>query len=254
MAPKLNNTEKVIAILKAFLPDNHPRGIRELGQDLGIDPGTVSRIISILKKNDLLQQRIDRKYQLGELFGKLGEAFNQSKTAHRLSIIKPQLMVLNKQLDETVNFEILYGNDVKSVISLHGYKSVQPVRRSETWTGINASAGAKAMLAFLASNRLEVIKKAHPVLQKFRPNTITEWRKLEDQLEEIKKTGIAYDHDELREGICAIAAPVFDGLGSVFGAITVTVPLQREDIISDKKTIKLLKETAINMTSSLSDL
>jgi DNA-binding IclR family transcriptional regulator len=154
-------------------------------------------------------------------------------------------------LKENVHLELLYENSVKLAIVLKGSKFIQPFFESGGWMGINASAGSKAILAFLTPNRLKEIKKAHPVLQRFRPKSITDWSALEQQLEDIRKAGIAYDNDEHIEGVYAVAAPIFDFSGVVIGAVAVPVPVHRKAIIFKQETINSVKETAKNITASL---
>ena len=254
MNSKLNSTEKVLLVVKAFLPDNRPRGILELCKDLDMKPGTVSRILNVLKEYDFIQQDVRKKYQLGEMIGKLGEAVNTSRTALLVSMIKPQLMLLNNMLNESVHLELLIENNVKLAVLLSGSKTVQPAHMRNGGRGINSSAGAKVILAFLTSDRFQLIKKTHPVLLKFRPNTITDWNALESQLKDIKKAGIAYDFDENVEGVCAVAAPIFDSDGIVFGAVAIPVPLQRKDIILKSATIKAIKKTAANISAMKMEL
>jgi DNA-binding IclR family transcriptional regulator len=254
MASELNSTEKVLMILKAFLPDNPSRGTLELCKDLEMKPATVSRLLSILKAHRFVQQNPDRKYQLGEIAAALGLAVSESKTARQLAVIEPQLMRLNSLLNENVHLELLAGNNVKTAVVLTGRKSVHVTAHPGHWVGINASAGSKAILAFLAPDRLKGVMKAHPALPKFRHNTIKDWGHLMQQFDEIRRTGLAYEHLEYVEDICAVAAPIFDNSGAVFGAVSIPVPVQREAIISKKKTINLLKATAQNISANLGDL
>ena len=55
------------------------------------------------------------------------------------------------------------------------------------------------------------------------------------ELEEVRRTGVAFDHEEYVMGVCAVATPVRDALGAV-GALTVEVPANnltgREDLIA----------------------
>jgi DNA-binding IclR family transcriptional regulator len=254
VASELNSTEKVLMILKAFLPDNPSRGTLELCNELGMKPATVSRLLSILKSHQFVQQSPDRKYQLGEVAAALGQAVNESKTARQLAVIRPQLMHLNSVLNENIHLELLSGNSVKIAVVLTGTKPVHVTAELGSWVGINATAGSKAILAFLAPDRLKGIMKAHPVLRRFLPDTITDWDELRRQFDEIRRTGLAYDHLEYMEDICAVGAPIFDHSGVVFGAVVVPVPVQRAAIISKKETIDLLKATAHSITANLGDL
>ena len=256
MASKLNSTEKVLMILKTFLPDNSPRGTLELCNELDMKPATVSRILGILKKHGFVEQNADRKYQLGEVAAAMGRAINESRTARLLAIAKPHLMRLNGILNENIQLELLRDNNVKIALVIPGTKVVRVhlTAKPGMWVGINATAGAKAILAFLAPERLGGIIKAYPELQGFQPDTITDWNELKQQLVQIRKAGLAYDFNEYLEDVCAVGTPIFDNAEEVIGAMTVAVPFHRAAIISKQTTTEMLKETAENITVNLRDL
>jgi DNA-binding IclR family transcriptional regulator len=98
MASGLNSTEKVLMILKAFLPDNRSRGMLEFCNDLNMKPATVGRILGIPKTFRFVQQYRGRKYHFGEVTAALGRAVDESGAARRLAIVKPQLIGLNSLL------------------------------------------------------------------------------------------------------------------------------------------------------------
>ena len=52
------------------------------------------------------------------------------------------------------------------------------------------------------------------------------WGKLERELEEIRKNGVAFDHEECFEGICAVAAPLLGPNGEI-ATISIVVPRER---------------------------
>ena len=255
-ASRLNSTEKVLMILKAFLPDNHPRGTLELCNELDMKPATVSRILSILKEHRFIEQNAGRKYQLGDVTAAMGQAISESRISRLLAIAKPHLMRLNGILNENVQLELFSENNVKIALVIPGTKvlRVHLTARPETWVGVNATAGAKAILAFLSPARLEGIIKAHPELRGFQPNTITDWNELKRQLAQISKSGLAYDFNEYLEDVCAVGTPIFDYADEVIGAVAVSVPFLRAALISEQTTIELLKETAENITANLRDL
>ena len=159
-------------------------------------------------------------------------------------------------LNENIQLELLNENNVKIALVIPGTKIIRVhiTARPETWVGVNATAGAKAIMAHLSPGRLEDVVKAHPELQGFQQNTITDWNKLKQHLAQIRKTGLAYDFNEYLEDVCAVGTPIFNHDEEVIGAVAVSVPFMRADIISKKTTTKILKETAENITANLRDL
>ena len=65
-------------------------------------------------------------------------------------------------------------------------------------------------------------------LETFTDHTITDRAVLFNELEKIRETGIAYDHQEFTIGIASVGTPVRDAVGA-FAAVAVVVPVTRFD-------------------------
>jgi len=61
-----------------------------------------------------------------------------------------------------------------------------------------------------------------PKLPALTPRTITLLRELLPQLEETRRTGLAYDNEEYTSGIVCIGAPVFDVQGKIAAGLGIT--------------------------------
>jgi DNA-binding IclR family transcriptional regulator len=98
---------------------------------------------------------------------------------------------------------------------------------------LHCTASGKALLAGLQSDELQRV--VPETLKAYTPNTRTDRAVLLLELEEVRRTGVAYDHEEYVMGVCAVATPVRDAVGAI-GALTVEVPAnrfsEREDLIA----------------------
>ncbi len=89
-------------------------------------------------------------------------------------------------------------------------------------------------------------------LQRFTANTITDYEALEKELNKIRENGFAIDNEEIQEHLMCVAAPIFNYLGEVVGAISIAGPKVRmgdEDNI--KKIAARVKETAQMISARL---
>lgn len=59
------------------------------------------------------------------------------------------------------------------------------------------------------------------------PNTITDRRRLREELDRIREDGIAYNREESIQGLVGAGAPIRDQDGTVYGAISVIGPARR---------------------------
>jgi DNA-binding IclR family transcriptional regulator len=99
---------------------------------------------------------------------------------------------------------------------------------------LHCTASGKALLAVLSPDEADTALL--DPLRKYTPNTVTDRAALLRELEEVRRAGVAYDHEEYVMGVCAVAAPVHDAVGAV-GALTVEVPsdrfVGREAVLAD---------------------
>jgi DNA-binding IclR family transcriptional regulator len=113
----------------------------------------------------------------------------------------------------------------------------------------HAAAGAKAILAFSSpSVRRRVLNGRLPRLT---PNTITDPRRLEEQIQDILRNGVAFDLEEHDIGTCALGAPIFNSEGKPVAALVVVGPAQRIRTQKDSPVAVRLKEVAVRISRRL---
>ena len=114
----------------------------------------------------------------------------------------------------------------------------------------HAAAGAKAFIAFCPPE----IRKAllGVTLRRYTKKTITDWRTIEHQFDEIRKNGFAFDQEELDEGTFAIGAPIFNHEKNPVGALVVAGPSQRITWAENSPIVLDLKKTVQKISEQLS--
>jgi len=85
------------------------------------------------------------------------------------------------------------------------------------------SATGKALLAFLARSDLDRLLERIDLVQRG-PRTLTDRSALLAELEQVRRTGIAVNDEELDSALRAIAAPVRSRSGEVVAAVNVAIP------------------------------
>ena len=78
-------------------------------------------------------------------------------------------------------------------------------------------------------------------------NTVTDYESLSSQLEEIRKSGVSLEDEELELGLLSIAVPIVKWDGSLFGTLSITGQAQKvraclNDIVADMNYFKSLIE------------
>lgn len=91
---------------------------------------------------------------------------------------------------------------------------------------MHCTASGKAILAHLSDDRIEQIIDEHGLPERTQ-NTITDRETLYEELATIREEKVALDDEERVEGVRCVAAPVLDGNGNPFGALTISSSARR---------------------------
>ncbi len=250
---ELNSTEKVIAVLEAFIPFNEPMGTLQLAEKISIHRSSVSRILMILKQRGFVQQdKKSKLYRLGPAVSALGKSVNQSLNHHHLvSVAQPFLLRMSEQVGESVALVVIDNKQVYVPFRVMGPNPISVSFEHGDRGAINANCGIKSILAHLPPNELQEIMDFHFKLPSYTSHTKTKWAELKEQFAEIRNAGISFDLEEYNLDVFALGAPVFDGSNTPIGSITMLVPSIRADKVQDKKIQTLLKQTAKKISEKL---
>ena len=242
---------RAINCLKALVPLNQPVGTNELSRQFKLNKSTVSRILNILKENELLFQDPDtKKYQLGPFIAEMAMALNRSLDAHLISIAQPFLDELSVKTGEGIALETMAGGNSILSYQMPTRKTLRVSVNVGERLPVHVSSGAKIMLAF--SDPTFVDKMLDRELTRFTPNTITDPDVLKRLLLDFRKQAVAFDRGELDEDVHTVAAPIFNYQRQPIAAAVVVTPANRmasKTITSE--IIESVKETATLISSRL---
>jgi len=210
---------RAAAVMRAL--GSHPQGLSlaAIAQLVDLPRSTVQRIIGALEAEHLAETiGPGGGFRLGPA---LGQLISQTQT-DIISLVKPQMLALSEQLQESVCVSTLVGDKsyvVDRVVAERELRVVFPI-------GINApaytTASGKALLAALPDDSLAQLLP--DPLPKVTPAT-PERAALLAQLAQIRADTLAEEHDELIEGMSSFAVVLDTYLGRY--AIAVVAPSAR---------------------------
>lgn len=198
-------------------------GVTGLADHLGYSKGTIHGHLATLYENEFVVKNegtyelslrfIDFSQQIKDTFGIYEIAKEETDTLAERSGEFAQFMVeehgwgvyLHKAMGE---------NAVKSA-SYAGHRK-----------HLHCTAIGKAILSQLPNDRVEEIITQHG-LPRYTEHTITEPEALHDELETIRSRGLAYDNNEILQGLRCIATPVTAPNGALLGSISISGPSSR---------------------------
>ena len=220
-AASSQSLERGLAILGAFTPDRPALGISELAQRLGLTRSTTHRYVATLARLGFLaQDETTRKYRLGIRVLDLGFAVLGSLELRELAA--PYLQRLTAVTGHTANLAIRDDTDVILIDRIRGVPPlpplrIQPARRLPA--AVYCSATGKALLAFLPPHDLDELLNRIELLPRG-PRTLGSRAALSAELAQVRRTGLAFNDEELESGLRSIAVPVRSRAGTVVAAST----------------------------------
>jgi IclR family acetate operon transcriptional repressor len=207
--------ERALDVLAAFGPAQHDLLVADLVKLVGLSRPTLYRLLHTLEKKGFVTSSGEpQRFRLGPAVAKLAHAWGATLDLNTLA--RPVMTEAWTFTAETVALFVARGDMRLCVAEM---PSSQPIsfRRGVGYTEkLVRGASGRAILAYtpLQAGQLEA----------FAAGTNADLAWLRDQLAVTRERGYAMGHNELIQGAYAVAAPFFDGTGTVAGSLGVFGP------------------------------
>ena len=241
-APAVDRTLDIVE----FLSDNQGSfGINELARRLAIPVNGAYRVLKRLEERGYVEcDPSTQGFRLSSKLFTLGMKLHSSFDLRKVS--RPYLEALADEAGETVQIHIPKGGMMLVLDCVFPRKPYYLHVEPGSLLLWHADAFGKAVFAFTPEGSDERLRKLE--LKLLTDRTLTDWRLLRDELEEVRVTGFAYDREEYTRGICCVGSPVFGASGEVLAGIGVTGLASRPWEGGERK----LKASILNCASAIS--
>lgn len=169
-----------------------------------------------------------------------------------IHVAAPHLETLNLDTGETVNFSRREGN---SVVLIYKLEPTGNVMRTRAYIGqympLYCSAMGKIFLAYGPPGTLKEYWDSQNDITPLTANTIVDYDRMREELDEIRKRGLAMDREENELGVSCIAAPVFDLQGQVHCAVSVSLLTVRLRQSGEEALTCAIRDTAEKISKEL---
>ncbi len=199
-----------------------PEGLTsiELAGRVGLPRSTAYRIVGTLVEEGLMRQSPSGKLHIGPGLMAIAAA-GRRELRHEAA---PYLERLSHELDETVELVVLDGDEALFTNQYVSSRSLRVVAEVGDRFPLYCTACGKALLAELPHAEAERLVPGE--LLALTPHTNVHRAELLRELDLVRATGVAYDHQEHSVGISAVGAAIRDGSGAS-AAVTVVMPAAR---------------------------
>ncbi len=219
---------KALEVLDQVAETGRPVRFSELMEKSDFPKATLYRFLQTLTNQKLLSyDSDDQTYRLGLRLVQLAHA--AWKQSSLTPLARPHVEALGAKVGETIH---LAQMDHGQVLFVDKFKTIDQfetlAQTGKIAPGYCTGVG-KAILAFLPPERRQraLMQQA---FMKYTPATHIDARSLADELDEIRKEGVAFDREEHERGIISIAAPIITDGGRVIGSMSIATSTARHSL------------------------
>ncbi|MFI9272753.1 IclR family transcriptional regulator [Kitasatospora sp. NPDC052896] len=202
-AGTVQSVERAFQLLEALTDSGGIATLSELSSSSGLPMPTIHRLVRTLAQQGYVRQDTARRYTLGPRLIRLGE------TAGRLlgSWARPYLAELMEATGETANLAVLEGGEVVYVGQVQSRRSMRMFTEVGRRVQPHCTGVGKALLAQLPEEEARAILGNRP-LPAHTEFTVTDPKRLLDQLAGFREAGYVVDDQEQEIGVRCIAVAV----------------------------------------------
>jgi DNA-binding IclR family transcriptional regulator len=219
-------TEPSTTVLKAFtvleLFRQYPQlGVSQCAELLGMTRASAHRLLVSLVAAGALERTASGRYRLAIWM------FEVATQAPLMRVLHDRAQVAMERLAAGVRLQAHLAVRERSHL-VYLLKSNHVAGRANTRPGsrnpLHATALGKVLLAGAPEPVIERILNSP--LRRFTPHTRTSPALLRTQLDDVRRTGFAYDREERQQGVACIATAIRDRTGRVIAAISIPTPAE----------------------------
>ena len=230
---------KAVSVMKSFEPNNPELGVSDVARRVGLSKPTTNRILATLVYGGLLEQNGETgKYMIGSGLFSLGNLFLITRDI--VKVAEPLVKELNELTGEVVNVHIRdkgYSIIVLREESKHTFRFAYHV--GSVFPAYAVAAG-KALLSELTDAEINRLYP-HERLTPLTPKTVTTRKELKKELAQVRKTGIAFNREQSREGVESIASVIRDAGGTAVAAMSIAAPVFMMNQVKRKKLTTIVR-------------
>jgi DNA-binding IclR family transcriptional regulator len=233
---------RAFGILEEVARHREGIGLAELSKRVGLHNSTTFHLAKTLVALGYVRQEADSKrYRIGRpLFALAASALDEIEMVR---LATPILEELSAKTGESGHFAVRMGDAIVVIARTSGPGAFQLTERVGVVRPAHCTALGKVILAALQPEQLERFL-ARVELKPATENSITKVPVLLRELQDVRRTGIAYDDGEFNAEVRCVAVPVRDFTGQVAGALGISGPVWRLTMPALKARAKAIQAAA----------
>ena len=244
-APTIQVLERTFALLDLLAEHKDPVSLKIISEKTGLHPSTAHRILNDLTIGRFVDRPEAGSYRLGMRLLELGNLV-KARLDVREAAMGP-MRDLHRVTHQAINLSVRQGDEIVYIERTYSERSgMQVVRAIGGRAALHLTSVGKLFLAHDDPQRVRAYAVRTGLAGQTR-NSITDIHRLEAELAQVRRTGIARDDEELELGVRCMAASILDDQGRLVAGLSISAPSDR----LEEEWIDKLQATASKISTSL---
>jgi DNA-binding IclR family transcriptional regulator len=239
---------RAFAILEEVARNRDGIALADLSKRVGLHNSTTFHLVKTMVSLGYIRQiKESKRYRIGRpLFALAASALDEMEM---VSMATPVLDDLSRETGESSHFASRMSDAVVVMARTPGPGAFQLTDRVGVVRPAYCTALGKVILAALRPDQLDRYLDRIE-LKALTSKTITSPQRLRRELQDVRRTGIAFDDGEFNNEVRCAAMPVYDFSGQVVGAIGISGPVWRLSIQALQNKARDLSEAAKQLSEA----
>lgn len=218
----IRSDERMLDIVESLKYET-TASVTALATKLGMPKSTVHAHLSTLRDRGYVVQNSNRQYRLSLRFLDIGMDIREAQAMY--DEVVPKLDEIAEETSEKAWWIVEENDKAVFLANSLGKRAIRTNSRIGQQSELYELAGGMSILSVLPTERLEAILDNYSF-----PLADGRTRAdLETELREIQEEGVAYGTEYFLNGVTGVGAPLTDTSGNIYGAISISSPVDRLD-------------------------
>jgi IclR family KDG regulon transcriptional repressor len=248
---KIPSIKRAFDVLELFLKGTRELSVPEIVAQLNFPRTTAYEIVNTLLACGYLTtaEGQPNRVSLGFKLFELGSVY--AANVDLISEGRRVAKTLAAKSDETIQIAVRDRTEVLFIAKADCSKLVRLVSTVGSRLPAHCTAVGKMLLSSLSDEEIVGLYEGRDQLAHMTANSITYVSKLLQELEMIRRRGLAYDDCESNIDVRCVAAPVYDGRSEMVAAMSFSVPITRMSLAKQDELAGIIRKGAEELSRSL---
>jgi IclR family transcriptional regulator, KDG regulon repressor len=238
---------RAFAILEEVARHRDGIGLADLSKRVGLHNSTTFHLVkTMVSLGYIRQEKESKRYRVGRpLFALAASSLDEIEM---VSVATPVLEDLARETGESSHFAVRMGDAVVVIARTGGPGAFQLTDRVGVVRPAHCTALGKVILASLRDDQLRRFLE-RVELAPSTDKSITEIPVLLREIDEVRRSGIAFDDGEFNLEVRCVAVPVTDFTGQTVGALGISGPIWRLSLQALQSRAKIVQAAADRLSA-----